>query len=129
MVHQLYIIKEQITMSLTNIGTKFQEVKNLVNLSDVATRLGASLTKQSGSNTYQGTCPTGHASASGKSFHVDMNQELFHCWSCNIGGDAISLVEEVKGLSKWESLKWLNDDFQLGFDLGQPQHSPKPTPE
>jgi len=87
-------------MSITNIGLKFQEVKSLVNLSDVATRLGASLTKQSGSNTYHGTCPTGHASSSGKSFHVDMNQGLCHCWNCGIGGDAISLGEIIKGLSK-----------------------------
>ena len=58
-----------------------------------------------------------------------MNLGLFKCFNCGIGGDAISLVEAAKGLSKWESLKWLNDDFQLGVDLGQPQHSPKPTPE
>ncbi len=116
-------------MSIKNIGTKFQEVKNLVNLSDVATRLGSSLTKQSGSNTYHGTCPTGHASSSGISFHIDMNKGLCHCFNCDIGGDAISLVEEVNGLSKWESLKWLVKEFDLKVDLGQPQHSPKPTPE
>ncbi|MHA1912058.1 MAG: DUF5906 domain-containing protein [Candidatus Kariarchaeaceae archaeon] len=116
-------------MTRTNIGTKFQEVKSLVNLSDVATRLGASLTKQSGSNTYHGTCPTGHASSSGKSFHIDMNKGLGFCFNCGIGGDAISLVEEVKGLTKWESLKWLVKEFNVKVDLGQPQHSPKPTPE
>ena len=116
-------------MLTTNIGTKFQEVKNLVNLSDVATRLGASLTKQSGSNTYQGTCPTGHTSSSGKSFRVDMHQGIFYCFNCCIGGDAISLVEEVKGLTKWKSLKWLVKEFDVKIDLGQQQHSPKPTLE
>ena len=108
-------------MQTTNIGQKFQEVKSLVNLSDVATRLGASLTQQSGRNSYHGTCPTGHTSSSGRSFHVDMNQGLFHCWSCEIGGDVISLVEQVKGLNKWEFLNWLVKEFNLKVDLGQPQ--------
>jgi DNA primase len=116
-------------MSITNIGSKFQEVKNSLNLIDVATRLGASLTKQSGSNAYQGICPTGHTSSSGKSFHIDSNLEVFHCFNCGIGGDVISLVESVKGLSKWDSLKWLVNEFNLKVDLGQPQHSHKPTPE
>lgn len=129
MNHQLQINRKQLTMRTTNIGTKFQEVKSLVDLSEVATRLGARLTKQSGSNTYQGTCPIGHASSSGKSFHVDMSKELFHCFNCDIGGDTISLVEKVKGLSKWDSLKWLVKEFNVKVDLGQPQLSPKHTPE
>lgn len=108
---------------------KFQEVKNNLNLLDVVTRLGSSLTKQSGSNTYHGTCPTGHTSTSGKSFHIDMNKGLYHCFNCGIGGDVISLVEEVKKISRWEALKWLVSEFNLKVDLGQPQHYPKPTPE
>jgi len=116
-------------MSTTNIGMKFQEVKNNLNLLDVVTRLGSSLTKQSGSNTYHGTCPTGHTSTSGKSFHIDMNKGLYHCFNCGIGGDVISLVEEVKKISRWEALKWLVSEFNLKVDLGQPQHYPKPTPE
>jgi len=115
-------------MLKTNVGMKFQEVKSLVNLKDVATRLGASLTKQSG-NTYQGTCPTRHTSTSGKSFHIDMKQGLFHCFNCGIGGDVISLVEEVNGLSKWDSLKWLNEEFDLKVDLGEQQQYSKPTSE
>lgn len=108
---------------------KFQEVKNNLNLLDVATHLGSSLTKQSGSNTYHGTCPTGHASLSGKSFHVDVNKGLCHCFNCGIGGDVISLVEEVKKISKWDSLKWLVKDFSLNIKLGEQEYYPKPTPE
>ncbi len=84
--------------SITNIGNKYQEIKHRLNIIDVATKLGSKLTHQ-GSNTYQGTCPTGHASQSGTSFHIDTNQQLFHCFNCAIGGDVISLVEKVKGIN------------------------------
>ncbi len=114
--------------SITNIGNKFQEVKHQLNIKDVATRLGSKLTQQ-GRNTYHGTCPTGHASQSGTSFHVDTNQQVFHCFNCGIGGDVISLVEKTKGISNWESLKWLNHEYNLKIDLGQPQHNSKPTQE
>ncbi len=114
--------------SITNIGNKYQEVKHRLNIIDVATKLGSKLTQQ-GRNTYHGTCPTGHASKSGTSFHVDSNQQVFHCFNCGIGGDIFTLVEKVYNLSSWEALKWLVDEYNLKIDLGKPQHNPKPSPE
>ena len=114
--------------SITNIGIKFQEVNNSVDLLQVASKLGAKLSSR-GSHTYVGTCPTGHPSNSKRSFQVDTSIRKFKCWNCGIFGDASQLVEEVKGINKWESLKWLVEEYDLKIDLGQPQHSPKPTPK
>jgi len=114
--------------SNNNIGDKFQEVKHRLNIKDVAIKLNSNLSQQ-GRDTYHGTCPIGHNSVSKKSFHVNTNQQLCYCFNCGVGGDAISLVEKVKGLSKWESLKWLNDTFQLNINLGNVQNNNQPTPE
>lgn len=105
----------------------YQEVNDSLNIVEVATHLGATLHQQG--NSYVGTCPTGHSSNSKISFHVNNNLKRFHCWNCGIFGDAIQLVEEVKGLNKAESLKWLVNEFHLKVDLGKLQHIPKQTPE
>lgn len=102
--------------SKTNIGKVFQEVNNRLNLADVATRLGAKLDKL-GDNFYQGTCPTGHPSENGRSFSVNTKLGIFHCFSCEIAGDATELVEKVTGKSKWESLKWLISEYHLNIQL------------
>ena len=111
--------------SITNRGI-FQEVKSSINIEEVATRLGSSLSRQG--STLTGTCPSGHTSSSKTSFHIDNKKQLCHCFNCGIGGDAISLVEKVNKTSKWEALKWLVAEFNLKVDLGQHQHIPKQTP-
>lgn len=40
-------------------------------------------------------CPH-HHSTSGKSFHVELDTQLFRCWGCGISGDVLQLVEFVK---------------------------------
>jgi DNA primase catalytic core len=105
----------------------YQEVNDSLNIVEVATRLGSTLHQQG--NSFAGTCPTGHSSNSKNSFHVNNNLKRFHCWNCETYGDAIQLVQEVKGLNKVESLKWLVDEFHLKVDLGKLQNIPKQTPE
>ena len=78
-----------------------------VNLSNF-NKTGANLT---------GQCPTGHPSLSGSSFHITPSLNLYHCWNCGIGGDNIKLVEDLKGFTFLESLSWLINTFNLGYDL------------
>ncbi|MCB9250709.1 MAG: hypothetical protein H6613_20295 [Ignavibacteriales bacterium] len=109
-------------------GDIFKEVKSNLNIIDVATRLGSHLNQQK-RNTLVGTCPTGHPSKSKKSFEVNTSLQLCHCYNCKMGGDVFTIVEEVKKLSKWESLKWLVKEFNLKIDTTKLQPSYKPTPE
>ena len=44
---------------------------------------------------YEGDCPTGHDSKSGKSFRVNTMAPNFHCFNCGISGSYIHLVELI----------------------------------
>lgn len=49
-------------------------------------------------NHFVGRCPW-HESRSGRSFSVSIERNLWRCWSCNIGGDAISFVMRIESCS------------------------------
>jgi len=38
---------------------------------------------------------------------------LFHCFGCGVGGTIIDFVMEEKGLSKWKSIEYLADYYQI----------------
>jgi putative DNA primase/helicase len=74
-----------------------------VDMVDLAHRLGARV-KQSGK--FQiGACPIGHASSDG--FVVNPGRHLFYCRPSKEGGDAIAMVQHVKGCTKVEALAFI----------------------
>ena len=79
---------------------------------DVAKELGGLETSKIEYNSYQGMCPTGHDSKGKNCFSI--NDDLYHCFNCGIGGDLISYVQDVEFRNKSsesfsQSLEWLID--------------------
>ncbi|TVL97419.1 MAG: hypothetical protein CV087_22330 [Candidatus Brocadia sp. WS118] len=86
-------------------------LKDSVNIKDAADRLGIQFTTNTAD--YQlGNCPTGHPSDGGKCFGINIPQNYFHCFSCEIAGDVIRLVEIAKQCDFKEALRWLAENFR-----------------
>ena len=77
-----------------------------VPLLEVVERLGVRGIKRQGTN-YRGPCPI-HG-GDGPNFSVNPARGLFHCFVCGEGGDAIRLVERLRGCSFPEAVRELTD--------------------
>src|SRR5512145_1703066 len=60
--------------------------------------------KRSGGN-YQGLCPF-HGEKS-PSFNVNPARQIFHCFGCGVGGNSVSFVMKMEGISFPEAVKLL----------------------
>jgi len=61
-------------------------------------RLGAT-------SNYKGLCPFHQEKT--QSFNVNQARQFYKCFGCGVGGDVIKFVQEIEGLSFWESAKML----------------------
>lgn len=81
---------------------KIREVRERASILDVVSDY-VSLRK-SGAN-YQGLCPF-HGEKT-PSFNVNPARGIFHCFGCGVGGNAITFVAKMEGLSFPEAVKFL----------------------
>jgi DNA primase len=81
---------------------KVQEVRERASILDVISEY-VSLRK-SGAN-YLGLCPF-HGEKT-PSFNVNPAREIFHCFGCGVGGNVISFIMKIEGLSFPEAVKLL----------------------
>lgn len=93
-----------------NLGNDvFAQVKSKVTVSEVVEMYHGPVFKDTA------ICP----------FHDDTNPSLtlprekniFKCFSCGAGGDAITFVSKLKHLSNLEAVRLINNDFKLGIDI------------
>ena len=63
-------------------------------------------------------------------FHKDTHPSMqvykdgFYCFTCGAGGDVITFVAKLCGISNMEAAERLNHDFRLGLDIGKkPKYS------
>lgn len=90
--------------------TVFEEVKNKVNIIDVAQLLGIQLNRSRMCH-----CPFHNEKSA--SFSISENKQIFKCFGCGVAGDSIKLVELMLKLSSLEAVKWINDQFHLGVEF------------
>jgi DNA primase len=76
--------------------------------------------KRSGAN-HSGLCP--FHSEKTPSFSVNAARQFYHCFGCGVGGDALSFLMKIEGLTFPEALRRLAD--RLGVDLEEQQLSPE----
>lgn len=92
------------------MNTIFDEVRERVDILEACDRYGVEVKRG------KALCP----------FHADSSPSLsfknnrYHCFSCGVSGSVIDLVKQLLGLSDIEAVKRLNEDFQLGLELGKP---------
>ncbi len=99
--------------------TRFiEEVKERVSITDVVEKYVK--LKKAGKSRFVGLCPFHQEKT--PSFHVDAEKNLFHCFGCGKGGDAIKFLTEMERLSFMEALEELAD--KAGLEMPQRTREP-----
>jgi len=90
---------------------RMEALNNYIQIELVADRLGLfeTLGLEWAGQALQGNCPTGHPSEGEKCFVLSNN--LYHCFHCGIGGNAISLVQLINKWDKRRAVRWLTNEF------------------
>lgn len=91
-------------------------IKQNISILTVLKKLGDLGLTQTG-QTLKGKCPTNHPSKSGTSFNVIVDKNFCYCHNCGEGGSVIDLVMLSKNLSFREAVNWINESFNLGYNL------------
>lgn len=71
--------------------------------------------KRSGAN-YVGLCPFHNEKT--PSFTVSDSKQIFHCFGCGEGGDALTFVMKMENLSFPEAVKFLGDKLGIAIEEG-----------
>jgi DNA primase len=81
--------------------------------------------KRAGAGSLKGLCPFHDEKT--PSFNVNPSRQMWHCFGCGEGGDAISFVQKIDGLTFVESVERLAEKFgvQLRREDG-PDQAPRP---
>lgn len=105
-----------------------QAIKEAAQIADVVDRFID--LKKSGSR-YRGLCPFHNERT--PSFYVTPSRNIFKCFGCGEGGDAIKFLMKHKGLTYPEALRYLAEMYGISIEDKtasgeQKQRSPKPSP-
>lgn len=100
-------------MSTSDLATL---VKQAVDITDV---IGQVVALRRSGNRYIGLCPFHQEKT--PSFHVDSENQFYHCFGCGAGGDVLSFVMKQRSLSFIEAVKYLADRYHI--DLPQQDQS------
>lgn len=63
---------------------------------------------------YRGPHPV-HGSSTGQNFEIDIDENTWYCFRCEVGGDAVTLVAMLKGLVKVEDFCPSKEKFKQVF--------------
>jgi len=83
-------------------------VKQAVDITDV---IGQVVALRRVGNRYVGLCPFHQEKT--PSFHVDSENQFYHCFGCQTGGDVLSFVMKQQNLSFMEAIKYLADRYHI----------------
>ncbi|MCX7726580.1 MAG: DNA primase [Chitinispirillaceae bacterium] len=82
---------------------------------DIASVIGRYVKLKPSGKTLKGLCPF-HKEKT-PSFHVNPSLGFFHCFGCGKGGDVFSFLQEIEGVSFFESLRMLADECGISLEL------------
>jgi DNA primase len=104
--------------------SSIDELKSRIDIVDV---VGSYLELKKAGVNYKARCPF-HDEKSA-SFVVSPAKQIYHCFGCGAGGDAIGFVKEMEKLSYPESIEKLAREFnvRLEYDAGQKREDENKT--
>jgi DNA primase len=85
----------------------FAAIKQSVGLGPLLRRYQVPL-RRSGRDQYRGVCPI-HRGEGRDAFHVNLNRNIFHCFSCGAGGTVLDFVAAIEGCTLREAARKLAD--------------------
>jgi len=85
---------------------------------DIISVIGDYVSLKKRGKTYVGLCPFHNEKT--PSFHVDPTRQTYKCFGCNKGGDVISFVMEIKGLSFIETVTLLSERAGIPIEIRKP---------
>ena len=88
---------------------KVKENNNIVEVVSQYVKL-----KKSGSS-YVGLCP--FHSEKGPSFRVREDNQYFHCFGCQVGGDVITFIQKIENLSYVEAIEFLANRVNIPLPI------------
>ena len=91
-------------------------IQEVLSATDIVNLVGSYVHLKRAGRGYMGLCPF-HKEKS-PSFHVSEDKQLYHCFGCGVGGNAIHFVMAAENLDFVESLKYLADNS--GIILPEP---------
>lgn len=83
----------------------FKSIKRTVKLESVLRYYHVEL-RRSGKDQYRGCCPI-HRGEGREAFHVNLAQNVFHCFACDAGGTVLDFVAAIEGCSLVEAARKL----------------------
>lgn len=86
----------------------FNSIKQQLRILDV---IGEHITLKRSGNYFKGCCPFHHEKTA--SFTVSPDKEIFYCFGCHTGGDAISFTARIENCTQLEAAKMLVERYQL----------------
>ena len=99
-----------------NSNETFEEIKNRIGIREIVSHYYMDVDRN-----HKALCP--FHSEKTPSFSIDEKENIFKCFGCGEGGDAITFVSKIKEVQPLEAAKIIDSDFHLGlFD-----EKPKPT--
>ena len=87
------------------------EIRTRTNIVEVVSECGVAL-RPAGRN-YKGLCPFHDEKT--PSFTVSVEKQIFYCFGCQTGGNAISFVQKYEGKSFRETMEWLADRLNISL--------------
>ena len=87
-------------------------IRTTIDIMEFLERRGSTF-KQTGT-AYVGLCPI-HNEKSG-SFNIRKDNNTFHCFGCGAGGDIISLVQQMEGLSFVGAIQMLAEEYGIKLE-------------
>ncbi len=102
----------------------FNYVKNHVSILDVVQHYA---TLKKAGLYYKGICPFHHEKTG--SFTVSPHKEIFYCFGCHTGGDAITFISKAEQCSQLEAAQHLVEQYNLEIPENLTQTSAKKSEE
>ena len=95
------------------------EIRSRTNIVEVVSECGVAL--RPAGRDYKGLCPFHDEKT--PSFTVSEQKQIFYCFGCQTGGDAISFVQKQEGKSFNETVEWLAGRLNISLPSQDPRET------
>jgi len=82
---------------------------------DIVEVIGRYISLRRAGQNYTAPCPFHNETK--PSFSVSANKQMFYCFGCHAGGNAIKFIQEYENLSFVDALKFLSERYNIPLDM------------